>query len=167
MKTKIALQITTQVFMKRTTIIETITVLYIILFLYTGIVKLTDYSIFKEQLATSPILNPVSKPVALLLPWTEFAIALLLIIPRWRLKGLLAGLALMLIFTTYVLALLSFSNKLPCSCGGIIQQLSWTQHLIFNGGFILLAIWAIVLQKREIKEKQGKLIGNEYRLSNA
>jgi hypothetical protein len=129
--------------------------------------KLLDYSVFKEQLATSPILAPISKPVALLLPWTEFVVVLLLIIPRWRLKGLLASLALMTTFTIYVIAILSFSDKLPCSCGGIIQELSWSQHLVFNGGFILLAIWAIVWQKREIKQKQGELTGNEYRISNA
>lgn len=36
--------------MKMSTIIETIIVLYVILFLYTGISKLIDYDIFKEQL---------------------------------------------------------------------------------------------------------------------
>jgi uncharacterized membrane protein YphA (DoxX/SURF4 family) len=138
--------------LRRTTIIEIITVLNIILFLYTGIAKLMDYSLFKEQLAASPILEPIAKPVALLLPWIEFAIVLLLVIPRWRLKGLYSSLALMIVFTVYIIALFSFSKEMPCSCGGIIELLSWKQHLIFNGAFILLNIWAIVMSRKEKKE---------------
>ena len=137
---------------KRTTIIETILVLDIILFLYTGISKIIDYSEFKEQLADSPILGFVSTPVALLLPWVEFTIVAMLIIPRWRLKGFYATLTLMILFTAYIIGLLSIDKELPCSCGGIIALLSWKQHLVFNSVFILLNALAIRLQKREKKE---------------
>lgn len=139
---------------KRTTIIETITILYVILFLYTGIAKLMDYAVFKEQIAVSPILAPISTPVAALLPWVEFAVVLLLIVPRWRLKGLYASLALMTMFTIYILAVMAFSKELPCSCGGIIDLLSWNQHLILNAVFIGLAAWAILLQRRVRRDLQ-------------
>lgn len=134
--------------MKRTTIIEAISVLYVILFLYTGISKIMDYSVFKEQLASSPILSPVAGAVAIGLPLTEFVVVVLLVVPRWRLKGLYASAALMLAFTLYILGILSFSEKLPCSCGGIIALMSWKQHLVFNSVFLGLAIWAIVLEKQ-------------------
>jgi len=150
--------------MKRTTIIETIIFLYAILFLYTGISKLIDYSAFKETVADSPILAPIAKPVAWGLPWVEFAITILLIIPRWRLKGLYLSIILIFLFTVYVIGLLMFDEKLPCSCGGILQQLSWPQHLIFNTVFILLAIWAIVLQRREKKARQLNWDLNQYRI---
>lgn len=148
---------------KRTTIIEVTTVLNIILFLYTGIAKIMDYSVFKEQLAVSPILSWAAKPVALLLPWIEFALVIMLIIPRWRLKGLYASLILMTFFTTYIIVLFSISTAMPCSCGGIMEQLSWQQHLVFNGAFILLNIWAIKLLRREKKELgKGWNEGNNY-----
>lgn len=137
---------------KRASFIEIITVLNIILFLYTGISKLMDYSVFKEQLADSPILSWASKPVALLLPWFEFAIVLLLIFPRWRLKGLYASFILMTLFTAYIIILFSISTEMPCSCGGIMEQLSWQQHLIFNGAFILVIWWAVYLQKKEKRD---------------
>ena len=140
--------------MKRTTILEAIIFLYVILFLYTGISKLLDYSVFKEQLAESPILAPAASLIAATLPWMEFLIVCMLIIPRWRLKGLYAALIMMTGFTIYILILLSFSDKLPCSCGGIISELSWSQHIIFNGAFILLAAWGLALQKRVKKENQ-------------
>jgi hypothetical protein len=139
--------------LKRTTIIETILVLNIILFLYTGISKILEYGEFKEQLADSPILGFAASPIALLLPWLEFAIALMLIVPRWRLKGFYATLALMVLFTTYIIGLFSINKELPCSCGGIIALLSWKQHLVFNGVFILLNALAIRLQRRERKEQ--------------
>jgi hypothetical protein len=139
--------------LKRTTIIETILVLNLILFLYTGISKIIEYSEFKEQLTDSPILGFVSTPVALLLPWIEFAIVLMLIVPRWRLKGFYATLILMILFTIYIIGLFSFNKELPCSCGGIIALLSWKQHLVFNGLFVLLNTLAIRLQKREKKEQ--------------
>lgn len=141
--------------LKRTTIIETILVFNIILFLYTGISKIMEYSEFKEQLADSPILGFVSTPVALLLPWVEFAIVLMLIAPRWRLKGFYATLALMILFTAYIIGLLNINKELPCSCGGIIALLSWKQHLVFNSIFILLNALAIRFQKRE-KKVQAK-----------
>jgi hypothetical protein len=127
-----------------------------------------DFSIFKEQLATSPVLPEfLAKPVALLLPWVEFAVVLLLIVPRWRLKGLYSCLALMILFTGYIIALFSFSKEMPCSCGGIIELLTWKQHLIFNSAFILLNIWVIILQRKGKKERQQLLnIGNEYRMQH-
>jgi uncharacterized membrane protein YphA (DoxX/SURF4 family) len=151
--------------MKRTTIIETIVFLYVILFLYTGISKLFDYSVLKESIADSPILAPIATPIAWVLPWVEFAITILLIIPRWRLKGLYASFILMILFTGYVIALLLFDEKLPCSCGGILQELSWPQHLIFNGIFVLLALWAIVLQRREKKVRQMSWLA-QYPITN-
>lgn len=150
---------------KRTTIIETIAVLNIILFLYTGIAKITDYSIFKEQLAVSPILSWAAKPVAVLLPFVEFAIIIMLIIPRWRLKGLYASLVIMILFTIYIIALFSISKEMPCSCGGIIELLSWQQHIIFNSAFILLNTWALILLKKEKKEvSKSWRIGNQYNI---
>jgi len=137
---------------KRTTIIETITVLNIILFLYTGIDKIMDYNIFKEQLAVSPILNFAAKPVALLLPGVELIVVIMLIIPRWRLKGLYTGLTLFVFFTGYIIALFSISKEMPCSCGGVIQLLSWKQHIVFNAAFIGLNLWAIILVKKEKRE---------------
>lgn len=142
--------------MKKANIIEAITILYVILFLYTGISKIIDYTIFKEQIAISPILAPVAKPIAIFLPWLEFTIVLLLTIPRWRLKGLYVSATLMILFTAYIIFILTVNENIPCSCGGIIELLSWKQHILFNAAFIVLAILAILLQKKENKLNQKK-----------
>ena len=142
--------------------------LYTILFLYTAISKLMDYDIFKEQLSASPILGPIANPIAIGLPWVEIIISILLVIPRWRLKGLYAAMLLMLGFTIYIGAILSFSDKLPCSCGGIIAKMSWKQHLIFNLLFVGLAALAINLarkQQRLEKEQWASNAGNELKIN--
>ena len=146
----------TAINMKRTTIIEIIVFLYAILFLYTGISKLMEYSVFKEQLGESPVLASVAPVVAIGLPLMEFMTVLMLITPRWRSKGLYTALGMMTAFTIYIILLLSFSDKLPCSCGGVMAQLSWPQHLVFNSVFIAMAITGIVLQRRQKKTNHHK-----------
>lgn len=140
---------------KRTTIIDIFTILNIILFLYTGITKITDYSVFKEQLTMSPILSWAATPVAVLLPVVEFIIVLMLVIPRWRLKGLYSSLIIMTAFTAYITAMFLVAPEMPCSCGGIIELLSWKGHLIFNGVFVVLNALAIYFQKK-VRNELGK-----------
>lgn len=131
----------------KSTLVEIIGFLFIILFLYTGISKLMEYSVFKEQIADSPILKPFAPLIAWGLPLTEFLVSILLIVPRWRLKGLYASLILMIAFTLYIGAIMTFNKELPCSCGGIISLLSWKEHLVFNSVFILLAFAGVMLEK--------------------
>ncbi|OQP67796.1 MauE/DoxX family redox-associated membrane protein [Niastella populi] len=134
--------------LSKATIVEIISVLFIILFIYTGISKLMEYSIFKEQIAESPVLRPVSSFIAWSLPLIEFIVSLMLIIPRWRLKGLYASLALMIGFTIYIGAIMAFNKELPCSCGGVISLLSWNGHLIFNSIFITLGYIGVRLERQ-------------------
>ena len=134
--------------MSKSTIVEIISILFVILFLYTGISKLMEYGVFKEQIAESPILQPIAPFIAWALPLTEFLVSLLLIIPRWRLKGLYASLLLMIAFTLYIGAVMTFNKELPCSCGGIISLLSWNGHLVFNSVFIFLGYAGVRLEKR-------------------
>jgi hypothetical protein len=54
----------------------------------------------------------------------------------------------MILFTTYIVIILNFSSFVPCSCGGILEKLGWTAHLIFNVVFIVLGIAAILLKSQ-------------------
>jgi hypothetical protein len=147
--------------LKRNTIIEAVTFLNIILFLYTGIAKIADYSLMREELAQNPILAPISNLVAILFPIIEIIVVLMLVVPRWRLKGYYLTLGLMILFTGYITILLTSGSDLPCSCGGIIQQLSWPQHLIFNIAFMIadsLVIWLLRKQKKEASEYMKRMI---------
>jgi uncharacterized membrane protein YphA (DoxX/SURF4 family) len=134
--------------MKRSTIVEAIALLFIILFLYTGISKLMEYDIAVEQIVLTPRLAPAAKTIVIILPVIEILTAIALFIPQTRKYGLWASLALMILFTGYVTYIINYNDQLPCTCGGVLEQLSWPQHLILNTVFIILAIIGILLLRK-------------------
>lgn len=130
--------------------IEIAVALYVLLFLYTAIMKLRDLPFFIGSMSDTPILRPYANILAGMIPSMELSITFLLIIPRTRHYGLLTGTGLMGIFTLYVAIILTTMKELPCSCGGVLQQLNWQEHLIFNIGFLLAGILASYWNKHFI-----------------
>ena len=109
------------------------------MFVYAAISKLLDFETFTVQLAQSPLLSAYTGVIAWVVPGLEILIAVLLTIPKYRIPALYASFTLMVMFTAYIYIILNFSDFIPCSCGGVLEKLSWTQHLIFNIVFIILA----------------------------
>lgn len=133
----------------RHVIVQIISYLYILLFIYTAISKLLDFENFGIQLAQSPLLSAYAGLIAPSVIIIELLIVLLLCIKATRLTGLYASFFLMIAFTVYIYLILNYSDFIPCSCGGIIEELSWTEHLIFNLVFAALALVGIVLVEKE------------------
>lgn len=127
---------------------ELIASLLILLFFYTAVSKLLEYQTFKLQLGKSPFITQFSSLIAWMIPMGEIFIGAALIFKRTRLLGLYGSLFLMTMFTAYIYAMLNYSYDLPCSCGGIISKMTWTQHLWFNIGFVILCIVGILLQTK-------------------
>jgi putative oxidoreductase len=140
---------------KRTMIVDVISALFILLFVYTAINKFMAVNDLKSVLKDYPLIGSIPILVAWALPITELLVALWLFIPRFKLLGLYSSLALMTMFTLYLGYILSFTTKLPCTCGGMLQKLSWPQHLIFNIFFIILASIAIWFYKKPGRQKEG------------
>jgi hypothetical protein len=82
----------------------------------------------------------------------------MLVWPRWQLAGLYASLGLMVMFTTYIIVITHFGDYIPCSCGGVLQNLTWTSHLIFNSVFVLLALLALTMSGEKIKTQKNILL---------
>ena len=122
--------------MKRTMLVEVICSLFILLFVYAAMSKVLDYQKFRVQLGQSPLLTAFAGLVAWVIPAIEIIIACMLAIPRTRLAGLFAAFSLMTMFTAYIIAITRFSDYVPCSCGGVLQNMSWNQHLVFNILFV-------------------------------
>jgi uncharacterized membrane protein YphA (DoxX/SURF4 family) len=137
--------------MNRATIAKLIAFLFIILFLYTGISKLMDFDVAKEQIALTTLLAPIAGFVVIFIPAAEIITSILLFFPKTRIYGLRASLALMLAFIGYIVYLLNYNDQLPCTCGGVLEQLSWPQHLILNSVLILLAIIALKFSRQTPK----------------
>jgi len=128
--------------------VQIISALIIILFLYTGLNKLLDYDEFKFQLNRSPFLQSMSGFLAALLPAGEILIAISLTLRKTRLLGLYLSFFLMAAFTAYIWIMLYYAYDLPCSCGGILSAMSWHDHLVFNAFFTVLTIVGVVLQSK-------------------
>jgi hypothetical protein len=134
--------------MPRKPLIEIICALLIFLFIYTGVSKLLDYQTFRRQLGQSPFITSYASILAWALPLGEIIIAGMLSFNRSRLPGLYLSFFLLCLFTFYLTAMLQLSYYIPCSCGGVLQSLSWQAHIVLNIGFILLATAGTLLQPK-------------------
>ncbi len=114
--------------------------LIIFLFVYAAASKLLDYQKFQVQLGQSPMLTILQDGLPGSFLAIEILIAILLALPKYSLVGLYASFSLMVMFTTYIIAITRFSEYIPCSCGGVLQHMTWNQHLVFNLFFVLLSL---------------------------
>lgn len=132
--------------MKKSTIVDVISYLLILLFVYTGVSKLLTFNVFHNQIEFHPLLSRYAVFLAVVVPVIELLIAACLLSIRFKRLGLYGAFALMSVFTLYVGYMLAFipHENLPCACGGVLQIMTWDQHLVFNIFFTclsLLAIW--------------------------
>ncbi|WP_323028181.1 MauE/DoxX family redox-associated membrane protein [Gelidibacter japonicus] len=126
-----------------------VSLLFILLFVYAAVSKLLDFETFQIQLGQTTLLRPVAD----WLPWavvvTELLVASLLCFVKTRLLGLYMSLFLMILFTVYIVIILSFVANVPCSCGGVLQAMGWKDHLIFNGFLMVIALIGILIQRKQ------------------
>jgi hypothetical protein len=124
--------------------VDIVSYLFIILFVYAAVSKLLDYQNFAAQLGRSPMLARYYDWYWLV-PVIEIAVSIFLALPKLKLLGLYASFSLMTMFSAYIIMILRFSEYIPCSCGGVLQKMSWPVHFWFNIVFVLLAASAILL----------------------
>ncbi|MPS75045.1 MAG: hypothetical protein E2590_18110 [Chryseobacterium sp.] len=122
-----------------------VSIFFVILFCYAAISKVLDFENFQVQISASPLLNGFSQFLPYTIIIVEVIIAGLLCYRKTRTIGLIGSLVLMIVFTGYIALLITTSKNLPCSCGGILEKMSWQQHLYFNIGCVILTIIALGL----------------------
>lgn len=125
-------------------IIDIISTFLIFLFVYAAVSKLTDYELFVTQIGQSPILTSFAGLLAWSIPLVELIISGLLVFESTRLLGLYAAFSILTAFTVYIFLASRFSEVVPCSCGGVLSQLNWNEHLMFNITFLSGNVFAIL-----------------------
>lgn len=123
---------------------------FIILFVYAAVSKLVDFENFQVQVAQSPLLSAFASFIAYATIIIEIVITLMLCFPKTQKFGLYLFLGMMTAFTVYIYLILNYSPFVPCSCGGILEKMGWTEHLWFNSIVSLLAV-SIILHKNTTK----------------
>jgi hypothetical protein len=111
---------------------QIIACLFIFLFTYTALTKLLRFEAFIHVLGRSPLLGNINRIASWTIPVMKLGVSMFLLLPRTKKLGIYSAFILMSLFTLYVGYMLLFIPELPCSCGGVIQQLSWKEHLWLN-----------------------------------
>lgn len=132
----------------RTRFTEFVSYFFILLFCYASISKMMDFENFQIQIGQSPLLSAYAGVVSYSVIIVEILISILLIFERTRIPALYAATALMSAFTIYIYLILNYSDFVPCSCGGILEDLGWTEHLIFNISCVILGAISVMLNER-------------------
>jgi uncharacterized membrane protein len=127
--------------------VEILSALFVFLFAYTGLNKLLTRESFAVVLSQSPLIGNYSVLISWAIPIAELISAVLLLIPTTKRWGLYSFFVMMLAFTLYIAYMLATSIDLPCHCGGVISQLNWPQHLVFNIVVTALGWYAIHIHK--------------------
>lgn len=136
--------------LKRQVVLECISALLILLFLYASVSKFLDFKRFIDEMNNQPLPNSWTPFLVWGIPFLEIAISAALIFEYTRLLALYASLVLMTLFTIYAtLILVHFFPYVPCSCGGVIRKLTWPQHLALNLIYAALSVLGLILQRRK------------------
>jgi hypothetical protein len=149
-KQNVLLKIVSFSWVKRSMVVEVISFLFILLFTYAAVSKLLDYQSFSVEMGKSPLLTKIAGWVAWFIPVIEIGISIMLAIHRLRLIGLYSAFSLMTLFTAYLIAILQFSFFVPCTCGGVLQDLDWDTHILFNCVFIIFSISGVYLHSNAV-----------------
>lgn len=117
-------------------------VLIFLLFLYSAVSKASTFEIFVNNLDKSLFFETFNTSyLAKAVIIVEFVIPILLFFKSTEKAGYIISFLLLLLFTGYIFLMYAFSPFMPCSCGGLIGQLSWSQHIIFNIIFMIMSLY--------------------------
>ena len=148
---------------KRQVLLECISALLIMLFLYASLSKFLDFHTFIGEMNNQPLPNSWIPFLVWFIPCSEILICIALLFERTRLLGLYASLVLMSLFTIYsIIIILNFFGRIPCSCGGVIKRLTWRQHIVLNLFYMALSIAGIIIQRRKSFFKSTIITKNSF-----
>lgn len=126
-----------------------IRVIIAMLWVYVALKKIFSISEFKSVLYKSALIESYQVDfLSIILPIIEIIIFILLFI-RNATYGYYLSLLMLLTYTGYLIVLNDFSIYEGCSCGGIFYSLSYQEHLIVNGIFIILNLFILFVDDKK------------------
>lgn len=137
-------------------IINLITAALIFLWVYAAMSKLINYEQSRGEMLSQPMAPWLEKILVWVVPLTELIAATMLIYKRTKLYGLLLSCLLLISFSVYIALVINLVfNRIPCSCGGLLKNMSWEAHLLFNLSFLALSLYALFYTIKE-RRNMGK-----------
>jgi len=122
---------------------------YAFLYMYTGWAKFMNMATFIRGNSKIPHLGQYAKLIGYGIPSLEIVLAILLVIPVYRIKrfALWTSTSLMALFIIYLSLMVKFAEKKLCHCGGAIESMGWKTHIVFNIIWLIAGIFALVKTK--------------------
>lgn len=115
----------------------------LIVFAFAAITKLLEQEKFYTNLVNSPMLELPSLVIHILswlIPILEGVVVIGLIWKRFQIQAIYLIVILLITYIIYSLAILLVAPYSPCSCGGVIALIDWTQHLYLQIGLLSLTL---------------------------
>lgn len=130
--------------------LEIAAALIIVLFVYASLSKFLAFHKFIGDIHNQPLPKSWKPILVWVIPRTELVLSALLIFDKSRLIGYWGSTIFMGMFTIYAsVILLHGFSYVPCSCGGVIENLTWGQHLVLNVFYTGLSVLGIVFQRQK------------------
>lgn len=121
------------------------------MFFYAAVSKLSDFETSKQEMINQVFSRPVALQLVWLVPLIELIVCGLLLFSRTQLAGLYASFIMMSIFSLYISITMSgVLDEIPCSCGGILKNMGYGTHLVFNLFFLSVAFLGISVKEQWI-----------------
>lgn len=146
-------------------IVSIISILLLLLWIYTSTSKLLDVGLFKSQLSRQAMIGSYTGFFVWFIPIIEIIAALLLMFTITRKTGMILSFWLMVAFTGYIgLVAFGFIKKASCSCGGVLAQMGFKEHFWFNLFFASIAGLGWFLLVHNKKSNPWKFLTNQKTL---
>ncbi len=136
------------------------TFLLIVLWSYASVSKL--FTLERSRAALEPIFGSgLASLVSQAVPVAELITVGLLVFRPARRAGWWCSFTLLAVFTGYIVLVLGDAfHHTPCTCGGVLEILSWKEHLVFNIAVIVLH-FPVLLRREGNAERQFWLINGK------
>jgi putative oxidoreductase len=126
-------------------LVDIVSALLILLWIYTAVAKLADSQEFHRQLNSQVFSLVIADALFYILPVVELMAVALLYYKPLQFYGLCLSLLLLIVFTVYTALVVGGQfSRIPCICGGIISTMSWKTHFVFNLVFVAVATTGII-----------------------
>ena len=127
--------------------------LLILVWTYTGLEKIIRFEASRKAFHNQTFPVELAELLSYSIPALELLLAVLLLFSVTRWWGYLGSILLLTVFITYVgLIWVGAFPRVPCNCAGIIESLGWSEHLVLNLIFLILACQGLYFRSNKKAE---------------
>lgn len=130
-------------------IFDNLALLSAMLFFGVAMHQVRAFPVLKEVPGTSPLTENQIEILSYVIIASEIVVSVLIVNLQTRITGLRVSISLLILFTLYLIYMVTKGGKLPCSCEVVPAQLSWNQEIGLN--LIFIALNGAGLQLNSVK----------------